>query len=96
MSKKFVLTKEKKVFCGRTLFRIKALVDLKWCKKGDLGGFVEKEANLSQDGNAWVSDNAWVYGSAWVYGDAEVSGSAWVSGSARVSGWKCVQHGWMR
>jgi hypothetical protein len=46
--------------------------------KGDKGGFVEKKANLSQYGNAWVSGyahvsgNALVSGNAWVYGDAHV------------------------
>ena len=68
------------------------------CTTGDLGGWIESEANLSQDGNAWVSGNAWVYGNArvsgnaWVYGNARVSGNArvygnaWVYGNARVSG----------
>ena len=34
--KKYELTKEKKEFCGKTLFRIKALIDGKWFKKGEL------------------------------------------------------------
>ena len=29
---------------------------------GDVGGWIEKEPNLS--GNAWVSGDAWVYGDA--------------------------------
>lgn len=33
---------------------------------------IEKEENLSQDGNAWVYDNARVYGDAEVYGNAEI------------------------
>ena len=61
-------------------------------KAGDLGGFVESEANLSQCGEAWVSgdakvsDDARVFGNAWVSGDAGVFGKAWVFGNARVSG----------
>ena len=39
-------------------------------KEGETGGWVEKEENLNQSGNAWVSGNARVYG------DAEVSGNA--------------------
>jgi hypothetical protein len=46
---KFKLTAECKDFFGIKLFRIEALIDLpKWgVKKGDKGGFVEKEENLS-------------------------------------------------
>ena len=85
--KKFELTTEfiTNAF-GKKLFRIKALVEFGDVKAGELGGYVEKEENVSQDGNAWVSGDARVYGNAWVYGDARVSGDAWVSGNARVSG----------
>lgn len=89
--KKFELTSEFNLnFFGRKFFRIKALVNIEryGVKAGDLGGWVEKEDNLSQSGNAWVSSNAKVYGNAKVsgdavvYGNAEVSGDAWVSGDA--------------
>ena len=71
---------------GVTLFRIKALISFGNVAKGDLGGYVEKEDNLSRSGNAWVSDNARVSGNAQVSGNAEVFGNAEVSGDARVSG----------
>ena len=85
--KKFELTAEfvTNVF-GKKLFRIKALVAFGDVEKGELGGFIEKEGNLSHDGNAWVSGNARVSGDAWVSGNAQVSGDAWVSGNAQVSG----------
>ena len=56
------LTEESKVskFSGKTLFRIEATANIKWAKKGEKGGWVEKIENVSGD--------------AWVYGDAEVSG----------------------
>ena len=73
-------------FFGVQLFRIKALISFKGVKKGDVGGYVESEKNLSQHGNAWVSGDAKVYGDAKVSGNAEVSGNAWVSGDAKVSG----------
>ena len=87
--KKFELTAEfvTNVF-GEKLFRIKALVAFGNVEKGELGGFIEKEDNLSHDGNAWVygdaqvSGNARVYGNAWVSGNAQVSGDAWVYGDA--------------
>ena len=96
--KKFELTSESIVNnFGKKLFRIKALIEFENVKEGELGGFVEKEENLSREGNAWVSGDAEVYGNARVFGDAEVygnarvSGDAWVSGNARVSGdaWVC-------
>ena len=31
-------------------------------KKGDFGGYVESEKNLSHEGNCWVYDGAKVYG----------------------------------
>ena len=85
--KKFELTAEfvTNVF-GKKLFRIKALVAFGNVEKGELGGFIEKEDNLSHDGDAWVSGDAWVYGNAQVSGNAQVYGNAQVSGNARVSG----------
>jgi hypothetical protein len=73
-NKKYELTKNKKEHLGKTLFQIKALIDLKWCKKGKLGGYIESEDNLEVYGNAWVSGNALVSGNARVYGNALVSG----------------------
>ena len=84
--KKFELTSDFKMYLGMKLFRIKALVDFGNVKAGDLGGYIEKEKNLSHNGNAWVSGNAQVYDNAWVYGDARVSGNARVYDNARVSG----------
>lgn len=79
--KKFELTGEfiTNIF-GTKLFRIKALISFENVTKGDLGGYIEKEENLSHEGNAWVSGDAWVYGDARVYGDAQVYGNARVSG----------------
>ena len=85
--KKFELTAEfvTNVF-GKKLFRIKALVAFGDVEKGELGGFIEKEDNLSHSGDAWVSGNAQVSGDARVYTDALVSCNARVSGDAQVSG----------
>ena len=84
--KKYELTSETKIVFGHILYRIKALSSFGCVSAGDLGGFLESEKNLSQNGNAWVSGDAEVFGDAWVYGDAEVSGNARVSGNAWVSG----------
>ena len=85
--KKFELTTESITnVAGKKLFRIKALIDFGDVKAGEVGGYVEKEGNVSQDGNAWVYGNARVYGNAWVYGDVRVYGNARVYGDARVYG----------
>ncbi len=86
MNKKYVLTETKKEFFGVTLYQIKAVKSFGNVKEGDIGGWIEKEKNLSHNGNAWVSNNAIVRGNARVYGNARVSGNATVSGNARVYG----------
>ena len=90
--KKYELTAETLEHTGKTLHRIRALRDIpeRGVAAGDLGGWVESEANLSQDGDSWVYGNAWVYGDAHVFGDALVYGNARVSDDARVSG-----HAWV-
>lgn len=70
--KKFKLTSEFIVdISGVKLFRIKALIEFGNVKAGDLGGYIEKEKNLSHMGNAWVSGNAQVFGNARVSGDKD-------------------------
>ena len=77
MNKKFELLLDDTItIFGIKLFRIKALISFGNVEEGELGGYIEKEANLSFYGNAWV------YGNALVYGDAEVSGDALVYGNA--------------
>ena len=84
--KKFELTTDTKMRFGKKLFRIKALISFGNVRAGDVGGYIEKEENLSQYGNAWVYGDARVYGDAWVSGDARVYGNAEVYGNARVCG----------
>ena len=97
-TKKYKLTEETINVNGKTLYRIKSLKDFGNVKKGDKGGFVEKEENLSQSGDCWVYDNAKVYNNAKVfdyadiYGNAEIFGNAIVSGNARVYGNAKVYH----
>ena len=54
--------------------------------KGDLGGWIESEKNLSQTGHAWVCDSAKVYGNARVSGNAYIYGNVDIFGQARISG----------
>ena len=88
--KKFELTTESKTnWFGKNLFRIKACIDFVTTSgdkihAGDLGGYVEKEQNLSHDGKAWVCGNAEVCGDAEVCGNAKVCGDAKVWDNAKV------------
>ena len=95
---KFKLTEKTINVNGKTLYRIEALKDFGDVKKGDKGGFIENEKNLSQSGDCWVYDNAKVYNNAKVfdnadiYGNASIFGNAVVSGNARVYGNAWVYH----
>lgn len=89
---KYELTKETIEVNGRTLYRIRRLSD------GLLGGYIESENNLSQEGSCFVYDQAKVSGSAYVCdsarlcdsvevsGDAFVGGSTWLLGSTLLGG----------
>ena len=51
------------------LYRVKALKDFGNVKKGDMGGYIESEKNLSHEGTCWGYDDAWVFGDAIVSDD---------------------------
>ena len=74
--KKYEFTGETKeirlLFRTATLHRIRATVAFGIVEVGDLGGWIEKEENLSHEGKAWVWGNAKVCGDAKVWGNAEV------------------------
>ena len=84
--KKYELTSETKVINSLELHRIKAIESLGSVGKGDLGGWIESEKNLSQRGDAWVGRHAIVYDNARVYDNAMISGNAVVRGNAVVCG----------
>jgi hypothetical protein len=68
------------------LYRIRALKDFNDVKAGDLGGWVASEANLSQDGNAWIYDDSMVFDNARVSGNAKVFDNARISGESKIYG----------
>ena len=88
--KKFEFTGETKtislLFRTAILHRIRAVAEFGLVKVGDLGGWIEKEENLSHEGKAWVCGDAKVWGNAKVCGDAKVWGNAEVCGDAEVWG----------
>ncbi len=83
--RKYVITEETKTLdSGQVLHRIRAVSYFGSVKCGHMGGWIEKESNLSHEGNAWVHYNAMVYGDARVCGDACISGTAQIFEKARV------------
>lgn len=84
--KKYKLTDETTIALGVTLYRIAALIDFADVKKGDKGGFVKSEENLSQNGDCWVYGDAKVFDRAKVFEDAKVCGNTKVFGDAVVFG----------
>lgn len=92
MSKKFELVKEKYIELkdGRKLYQIRALREIQnermivSIKKGELGGYVESEKNLSQEGNSWISQSARVYENALVKDGSLVGNKVIVRGNAAI------------
>lgn len=80
MNRKYKFTGETKKFKGRILHRIRRIED------GLIGGWIEKEGNLSHEGNCFVYDNAMIFGNAKIYDDVRVSDNAMVYDSARIFG----------
>ena len=92
MNKKYELTDETMEYTGCTLHRIKALKDFSDVKKGDLGGWVKSEENLSQEGDCWVYDEAKVFNwahvcdNATIHNESTLSYHVTVEDNAKVSG----------
>ena len=85
--KKYEMLKGNKIKVnGHTLYRIRALKNFSDVSIGDLGGCIEKEDNLSQEGDCWVYDNARVYDDARIYDNAEIYGNARICSNAEVYG----------
>ena len=89
-TKKFKLTDSVTEFNGIRVYQIKALRNFGNVTKGDLGGWIEKEENLSQIDDAWIGGNAKVYGSVKVFGNAKVCDNAKVYCDAEVHGNACI------
>lgn len=84
--KKYILTDTKKTLeNGKTVYCIKAIKDFGHIRKGQIGGWIESEDNLSHDGECWVDDEAVIYGNAYVSGNASVQDDAIVYGNACIN-----------
>ena len=78
--KKYELLNKTIVVDGRELHQIKSLVQIGIVPAGEEGGFVESEANLSQDGECWL------WGTSKVFGNAKVSENCVIAGNSEISG----------
>ena len=83
-TRKYEITTITKQHYGHTLFRIRALRSFNDVKEGSIGGWIEKESNLSHDGNCWIYDDAKAFNSAKVYGNAKLYNEASIYDSAHV------------
>lgn len=86
MNTKYEFTGETKIVKGVTLHRIKALKDFGKIRKGDIGGWIEAERNLSIYNTAWVFGQAQVYDNAFVAEGAIVADRAQIRGDASIYG----------
>lgn len=74
------------------VFRVKALKDFECpipIAKGDLGGWIESENNLSQEGNCWIMDNAICLGNGKITENVLVGGVAVIDNEI-LSGTDCI------
>lgn len=86
MEKKYQLRKDlTKVVNGKTLYRIEALKSFYDVNKGELGGYIESENNLSHDGSCWVYDRACVLDKAIIKGNIIVSANSVVRGNTTLN-----------
>lgn len=85
MEIKYELTDETIQINVKTLHRIKALKDFGDVKKGDIGGYVENEWNLSQNGECWIYGKAKAYDNARVNLDAKIYDNVRISGNAMIT-----------
>jgi carbonic anhydrase/acetyltransferase-like protein (isoleucine patch superfamily) len=92
---KYEITEEQQDYYGKTLYRIRALKDFELehaevldcpceVKKGELGGWVATEGNLSQFSNCWIGGNAKVFENAKVSGHGYIGDKAIVRNNATV------------
>ena len=81
-NRKYEMTNITMEFEGRTLYRIRALKDFSNVEKGELGGWIQTEDNLSQEGDCWIYnnakciDNARMYDNSCMYDNSEMRGNS--------------------
>ena len=83
-NRKYELTDVTMKFEGRTLYRIRALRNFSDVDTGELGGWVESENNLSQEGDCWIYDNAKCVDNARMYDNSTMYKNSIMCSSSRM------------
>ena len=83
-NKKYKLSNITMKFEGRRLYRIRALRDFSDVDAGELGGWVESENNLSQEGDCWIYDNAKCVDNARMYDNSTIYNNSEMHHNARM------------
>ena len=77
MIKKYeLLTTDTKLYFGKTLFRIRALVYFDIIKAGELGGYVSDEKCLNNEFEQNITDNSWIDNSSVVNNSRIINNSS--------------------
>lgn len=76
---------------GKQVFRVIATESFGNVVKGEKGGYVACEDNLSQFGNCWIDTNSFILDTAVVYGDAQINQST-ISGHSIVCDQANIHH----
>lgn len=84
--KKYELTEPETQSDGTVLYRIRALraIPRFEVEVGDLGGLVQSEENLSQDGDCWIDRTSMAIGNSRVEGNAKVITYSTIKHKAKV------------
>lgn len=94
-NKKYELTDETKNIDSNIVYRIRSLINFKShninVHKGDFGGFVSKEENLSHDGSCWIFDNAVAFDNSKVFENAILEDDTVINGSTVIGGDAIIQ-----
>lgn len=89
--KKYEITEKFTFIQHKVVHRIRALKDFGPVKKGEYGGYVESEANLSQKGNCWIFDEAIAFENAKVEENAIISDDSVIRDNVKIKGHAGVQ-----
>ena len=83
--RKYIMTDETIEINGHILHRIESLIDFRYVEKGDEGGYIESEENLSHEGNCWIFDESRVYENAKIKDNVIVCGDSDISGECEIA-----------
>ena len=95
---KYCILEERKGFLNKEVNRIMAMRSFLvrghiLVVMGDIGGYVEKEDNLSQKGNCWIDGDSMALDDSKISGDSYLHGHVLTIGNATVSGNAFIKDG---